>query len=135
MPPPLDPTALREAQEWLGRADEDLQVAELTRSATPALLGSSAYHSQQAAEKALKAFLTARQQPFPLTHDLVGLQGLCRGVDAGFDGLVVAAQTLTPYATQFRYPGGPMSPPAADADLAVRLAHDVVNFVRSKLGL
>ncbi len=82
------------------------QVAELTRSASPALLGSSAYHSQQAAEKALKAFLTARQMRFHLTHDLVELQGQCRIVDAGFDGLVAAAQTLTPYATQFRYPGG-----------------------------
>jgi hypothetical protein len=40
---------------------------------------------------------------------------------------------LTPYATQFRYPGGPMSPPAADADQAVRLAQDVVSFVRGRL--
>ncbi len=83
--PPLDATALAEAREWLARASEDLQVAELTRSASPALLGSSAYHSQQAAEKALEAFLTARQSPFHLTHDLVELQGQCRGVDASFD--------------------------------------------------
>jgi len=134
-PPPLNTTALTEAREWLARADEDLQVAELTRHATPALLGSSAYHSQQAAEKALKAFLAARQMPFRLTHDLVELQGNCSSVDAGFGGLAAAAQTLTPYATQFRYPGGPIAPPAADAEEAARLAHDVVNFVRARLGL
>jgi hypothetical protein len=61
MQSPLNTTALTEAREWLARADEDLQVAELTRSATPALLGSSAYHSQQAAEKALRdCFLSGR---------------------------------------------------------------------------
>lgn len=133
MQPPLDATALAEAQEWLARASEDLHVAELTRSASPALLGSSAYHSQQAAEKALKAFLTARQSPFHLTHDLVELQGQCRGIDASFDAFVGAAQTLTPYATQFRYPGGPMAPPAADADQALTLAQNVVDFVRARL--
>src|ERR1700681_4036825 len=128
-PPPFDTTALAEAREWLARASEDLEVAELTRSASPPLLGSSAYHSQQAAEKALKAFLAAHQTPFHLTHDLVELQGQCRSVDDGFYVLAAAAEMLTPYATQFRYPGGPISPPPADAERAVRLAQDVFDFV------
>src|SRR5438132_8859563 len=56
MPPQLPPeaTPAQEAGEWLARADEDVRVAELTPRASPPLLGSSAYHSQQAAEKALK---------------------------------------------------------------------------------
>ena len=99
------------------------------------LLGSSAYHSQQAGEKALKAFLSAHQSPFRPTHDLVELQGRCSDIDQGFDRLVGAAQTLTPYATQFRYPGGPLSPPAADADQAITLARSIVEFVRARLGV
>jgi len=131
---PPDAAVLQEARDWMARADEDLQVAELTLNASPALLGSSVYHSQQAAEKAFKAFLAAHQLPFRLTHDLVELQGQSCTIDAAFAGLATAAQTLTPYATQFRYPGGPMSPAAADADQALRFAQDVVSFIREKLG-
>ena len=91
--------AAREAGEWLARADEDLRVAELTLRALPPLLGSSAYHSQQAAEKALKAFLAARQVRFRLVHDLVELQTQCEQVDSEFARFFGMAQLLTPFAT------------------------------------
>lgn len=133
MLPPLNPTALQESRDWLARAHEDLQVAELTLRASPALPASSAYHSQQAAEKALKAFLTSRQESFRLTHDLVELLGRCGAIDSDFATLASAAQTLTPYATQFRYPGSPFAPPVADAEQALQLAQNVVTFVRRRL--
>jgi hypothetical protein len=79
---PLDAPAIQEAGDWLVRADEDLQVPELTLRASPSLLGSSAYHCQQAAEKALKAFLAAHQVALRLTHDLVEHEGQCRAIDA-----------------------------------------------------
>lgn len=59
----------------------------------------TAYHGQQAAEKALKAFLTLRGTPFRLTHDLVELLAQCQALDAGVVRLTAAAQTLSPYAT------------------------------------
>jgi len=93
----------------------------------------AAYHAQQAAEKALKAFLTARSTPFRRTHDLVELQQQCEGIDAGFSALAATAQTLTPYATLFRYPGGPLAPPVTDARLAVRLAAGAVRHIRRSL--
>ena len=125
--------AAREAGEWLARADEDLRVAELTLGALPPLLGSSAYHSQQAAEKALKAFLAARQVRFRLVHDLVELQTQCEQIDSEFARFFGMAQLLTPFATQFRYPGGPVAPEQQDAQEASRLASELVDFVRGRL--
>jgi hypothetical protein len=69
------PSALQDAREWLTRADEDLQVADLAVRAAPPHLGTAAYHAQQAAEKALKGFLTAHGVPFRPTHDLVASYG------------------------------------------------------------
>ena len=69
------------------------------------------YHAQQAAEKSLKAHLTAHGAGFRRTHDLVELLGQCRSTDARFAQFSLAAPMLTPYASRFRYPGGPLVPP------------------------
>ena len=62
----MQPSAIREAREWLERADLDLRLAERALQVPPPLAGGAAYHAQQAAEKALKAFLAAHNQAFPL---------------------------------------------------------------------
>ncbi len=75
MPPELPSSgALREDQEWLARAERDLQAARNELRAAVPLPEMSAYHAQQAMERSLKAFLTANSIPFPYTHDLVLLQ-------------------------------------------------------------
>src|SRR5437764_5529195 len=96
---PSSPDALREAEEWLARAERDLQAArnELGVAVPPPEI--STYHAQQAAEKALKDFLTARSTPFPHTHDLVQLIGLCEDIDPAFARFLATGQTLNPYAT------------------------------------
>jgi HEPN domain-containing protein len=101
----------------------------------PALAGGAAYHAQQAAEKALKAFLAAHDEPFPLTHNLNLLLPLCEVLDASFGRFGTAASSLTPYATQFRYPGGPIEPAVADAEQGLRDAAQLVEFVRRRLNL
>lgn len=134
MPPELpNPDALREAREWLARAERDLQAARNELTAAAPLPEISAYHSQQAAEKAMKALLTARAVPFPHTHDLVQLQAQCQALEPDFAGLLAASQTLTPYATLFRYPGGALAPPAAEAEHALGLADGIVRLVRLHL--
>lgn len=60
----------REAAEgWLRKAESDLANAELCITAGTAL-DTACFHCQQAAEKALKAWLMAHDQPFPFRHDL-----------------------------------------------------------------
>jgi HEPN domain-containing protein len=125
--------ALQEAREWLARAERDLQAAQNELQASPPLPEISAYHAQQAAEKALKAFLTAHSVPFRFTHDLVELQAQCQGLDPRFARFLTAAQTLNPYATQFRYPGGPLAPPESETAQALELANGIVRFVQQEL--
>jgi HEPN domain-containing protein len=129
----MRPEALREAREWLARADRDLQVADRALHVLPPLADAGAYHAQQAGEKSLKAFLTAHDQVFRLTHDLRQLLPSCEAIDPDFSRFLPAAQLLTPYATQFRYPGGPIEPALSDAEQALQLATDLVHYVRERL--
>ena len=62
------------------------------------------YHCQQAAEKALKAYLIHKNTRFERTHDLLVLQGQCLDHDERFDDLLADCSILTPYVTQARYP-------------------------------
>jgi HEPN domain-containing protein len=50
-----DTARWREASRWLVLAAEDLRVARLTL-ADPSILGSTAFHVQQATEEMLKLF-------------------------------------------------------------------------------
>ena len=129
----MQPEALREAREWLQRAELDLRLAERALNIPPVLAGGAAYHAQQAAEKALEAFLAAHDEPFPLTHNLNVLVPLCEASDADFGQFAGVANALTPYATQFRYPGGPIEPTVEDAVRGVQDATTLVEFVRQRL--
>jgi HEPN domain-containing protein len=133
MQPPPSPRLA--AQRWLERAERDLAAARLTLGAAPPLLEMAAYHAQQAAEKALKGFLVRHGQAAPKVHDLVPLLAACQALEARFGAFLAAAQALTPYATRFRYPdvGGPLEPPRAEAEQAVRLAERIVGFVQQRL--
>lgn len=93
----------------------------------------AAYHAQQAAEKALKAYLTAHATLFRPTHDLVELRAQCQAIDAAFGEFTLMAQLLTPFATQFRYPGGPLAPSQAIAQQAIQDAERIVQFVRQQI--
>jgi HEPN domain-containing protein len=127
------PEALREAREWLTRAERDLEAAAMALRGPRILPEIAAYHAQQAAEKAVKAFLVAHDQPFPPTHNVERLVQLCQAIAPEFARLAASARTLTPYATQFRYPGGPLEPPLVDAQEAERLATDVLRFIGRRL--
>jgi len=127
------PEALREARDWVVRATRDLQAVAMAVEGTRCLPEIAAYHAQQAAEKALKAFLAAHDQPFPPTHNVERLVQLCEALDSDFVRLAAAARTLTPYATLFRYPGGLLEPPLSEAQDAQRLAREIVEFVQQRL--
>lgn len=64
---------LEEAQEWLRVASDDLRLADAAIALQPPITGLALYHAQQAAEKALKAYLVYRGRTFRFTHDLTEL--------------------------------------------------------------
>jgi HEPN domain-containing protein len=68
-----DPVLVENAAAWLQKAGQDLRRVERCLADEPPDVEDALFHCQQAAEKALKAFLTWHDQPFKKTHDLAAL--------------------------------------------------------------
>jgi HEPN domain-containing protein len=118
------------------RSHDDLRAAEVDLATQPALISDAAFHCQQAAEKALKAFLTWHDVPFRSTHDLAELGRQCSALDASLEPICRRAEILTAYAWVFRYPGNPGDPdePTWDeVDTALAIAGDLAEEVRALL--
>ncbi len=120
-------------RQWLAKAGRDLLAAERALVGSPPLRDVAAYHCQQAAEKALKGYLTWHNHPFHRSHDLLYLVKECETIDPSFDQLREAAALLNPYATGFRYPGDVEEPTPAATDQARHDAVRTVEFVRTHL--
>ena len=88
---------------------------------------------QQAAEKALKGFLTWHQQPFRKTHNLEEIGEQCLAFDATLTDVVDQAATLTEYAWRFRYPGDPDGIDAEEAMEALKVARLVHEAIANRV--
>lgn len=120
-----------EVEKWLTISRRDLQSARALLKEL--LLENVVYHCQQSAEKSLKAYLVHQGIVFPKTHDLDVLLDLCSQSDADFRRWDDAADVLTPYATQFRYPSDSLEPEEEEAQQAIDLAASMFDFVMQKL--
>jgi len=120
---------LDEVRSWLIKARQDLEASAWLLESPRALYGAVGFHCQQAAEKALKAYLAWQDQPFEKTHSLVALVGMCLEFDSDFDTLRNAATTLTPFAVTIRYPGDMPDISAKEAREALNLARQIWDFV------
>jgi HEPN domain-containing protein len=107
--------SLKLARVWLQKAESDLASARLLIEGGEQHFDTGVYHCQQAAEKALKAWLTAREVIFPKTHILESLIDLCLPEEPNFESLRAAAEELTPLAVEFRYPGDLFEPSVTEA--------------------
>ena len=132
MPPDEEKALLTRA--WLVKAEHDLIAAERA-NAPPPIRDVVVFHCQQAVEKALKAFLTWHDRPFSKTHNLPRLVEPCEEIADDFTSLRDAAELLTPYSVEFRYPGGDAEPTREAADTARQLARQGVDFVIARLPL
>jgi HEPN domain-containing protein len=122
-----------QVKEWLVKAWHDLLSAQRLAEGSPPLLDTAIYHCQQAGEKAVKALLVFHDIRFEKVHDIQALILLALPVEKSLSGWLSAGQALTPYATQFRYPRGPLQPPREEFDEALRLAQGMFDFVASLL--
>jgi HEPN domain-containing protein len=118
-----------EVAAWLERARQDLRAVEVDLAANPPLLGDAAFHSQQAVEKALKAFLTRHDHRFRATHDIGELALACLEHDPSLEALLRESAPLTEYAWRFRYPGEVFEPGREEVEDAHRLASQVVERI------
>ncbi|MBZ5584405.1 MAG: HEPN domain-containing protein [Acidobacteriia bacterium] len=121
---------LDETRQWVRRAENDRRLADLCAAALPA---ESLFHSQQAARKYLKAFLTWNQTPFRKTHQLHDLGQACMQIDPTLGPALEPAYALSRYAWLFRYPGAPYEPDAAEAAEGRALAERVRSAVAPRL--
>lgn len=101
----MDETKRDLLKAWLVKAQHDLAAARKLSTEPDSYLDTAIYHCQQAAEKAIKAFLVFQDQRFDKTHDLEVLIGLAQKYEAKFSTFLNIAVLLTPYAAMFRYPG------------------------------
>jgi len=120
------------AQEWLRYAEADLSLARAPLPAG-AMYEQLCFHTQQAAEKALKAVLVSLGSDFPYTHDLRVLIEIFPGEIAIPPSIVNSAGLLTPYAVPYRYPGGYEPVQDEERQAAVRAAEEVVEWARQCL--
>jgi len=130
---PQDPELVAEAKAWLAKASEDLRAAKVELAADPPLLGHTVFHAQQAAEKAMKGFLTWHQTAFRKTHNLIEVGGACHAIDSTLEPVLRRAAMLTDYAWKYRYPGEPFQPTKNDAKSALRLSREVYEAIVSRL--
>jgi HEPN domain-containing protein len=108
--------------DWVEYAEEDLTMAKSALRRSKPLSTSSCFHSQQCAEKYLKAILIAQDIEFPKTHDLLILNTLCvdAGILTGFTREDLGK--LSGYAVHTRYPGNQPTPEQAQEALEITMA-------------
>jgi HEPN domain-containing protein len=99
------------------------------------LVEDSLFHCQQAAEKAIKGFLTFHDRPFRKTHDLDELAALCLQIDPSLESALEPVREFTVFAWIFRYPGERAAPPAEECGSLLTLAARVVGAVRERVCL
>lgn len=129
----MQPEALAEARAWFQKAAADLRGAEIDLAASPPLLEDALFHCQQAAEKAMKGFLAAHDQPFKKTHDLDELGRACETLDSSLVPVLRPARDLTVFAWEYRYPGSPDIPSEAETRQALATARSVYRSLLGRL--
>ncbi|MDB9445274.1 hypothetical protein CEP10_14690 [Cylindrospermopsis raciborskii S07] len=125
----MDSPKDEEVRQWIIKSQRDIKVARILIENEVSLLDAVVYHCQQSAEKALKAYLTYQDLVFKKTHDLGVLVEMCSVFEPNFQDLEDMADTLTPYATEFRYPGDIIEPERYEAEEALQMAATVLEFV------
>jgi HEPN domain-containing protein len=101
---PLDRRPPDDPVEWLNRAKSNLARAKADVSLSRVYVEDLCFDAQQAAEKAIKALLLARNIAFPFVHDLAQLVTVLQQSGQEVPAPVAEAARLTRFAVETRYP-------------------------------
>mgnify|MGYP005839913831 CR=1 FL=1 len=133
----MKPNPLNEGKRWLRQAEEDLSDVRSLRERGRHHL--ACFMAQQAAEKALKAYLYAQGAEAPWGHSVADLAEAASAFDQAFTELKWRVTPLDQYYIPTRYPNSlPGGIPAEaftehDSQRALNLAEDALRFVAEKL--
>lgn len=89
------------------------------------------FHCQQAAEKQIKAVLTAHEIPYKKSHELSYLAGLIEKHKIDAPTALEQADTLTDWAVEFRYEGE--EPPPLDREAALVLVVQIRKWAQAQV--
>jgi HEPN domain-containing protein len=119
---------------WILKAKKDLTSAEHELTfGDDAVTETICFHSQQAAEKFLKAYLVYLEISFTKTHEIGELITKCELKDNEIATLKEEADILTDYAVTVRYPDDFYVPELEEAREAYDLAIKVRDYILSKI--
>jgi HEPN domain-containing protein len=121
------------ADAWIAKAENDLLCIENNLASKSIPWDVVVFHSQQVAEKYLKAVLAAAGRPIPKIHDLVTLLKECAKVSPGLISQKEDCRGLTRYGSVSRYPENEFDMGRDEALSMVEAARRVREAVRAVL--
>src|SRR5215207_552589 len=115
--------------EWITKAEGDFVTAgrELRARKAPNY-DADCFHTQQCAEKYLKAVLQINDKHILKIHFLLELLALIMKFDSSYELLRADLETLEDYSVRFRYPGAFAE--KDDAQAAYKAAKAAQEFIR-----
>lgn len=118
------------SEDWIARAIGDLALARVPLP-EGGYYEDLCFHAQQAAEKAIKAVYKKHCLTFRYSHDLGELLADLMNQGLTVPPEVEAAQILTAYAWESRYPG--LAEPVTDEEYreAIQQSDDVVRWAKN----
>ena len=120
-------------KKWIAKAESDLKIAKDEMQFPEPATDAVCFHTQQCAEKYLKAFLIFHGKPLKRTHDITTLIGECAKIDPDFEKLYkFNADELSDYAVDVRYGDVFYFPSKNEAREAIEIAEKVKKFVLEK---
>ena len=127
---------IKHVKKWLEYSQNDYDAAVVLESTVwPKFLEAVCYHCQQSIEKALKAVLAYYNADIPKTHNIEELSNKCKQYDASIIIERKLAQTMTRFATTSRYPDFDTLLIEGDAELALKIAKQVLDMVKQTLNI
>ena len=118
-------------REWMNRARSNLLRAK--NRIPDAYLEDLCFDAQQAAKKAIKAVMIAREIDFPYVHDLGSLLALLDEHGETIPEAIRTALSLTTYATTTRYPNAGNPVEEREYREAIAIAEAVVRWAEERL--
>ncbi|MBI5356449.1 HEPN domain-containing protein [Candidatus Collierbacteria bacterium] len=121
--------------DWIKAAEIDLKSAKTLGVGTD-LSAPIAFHSQQAAEKAIKALILKKFHKISKTHDLMKL---AKEAEITNDEIISQLKYLNRFYQPTRYPdaiAGSLEtglPTKQEADMALQNAKGIVGFIRKQI--
>ncbi|MDR1925151.1 MAG: HEPN domain-containing protein [Planctomycetaceae bacterium] len=120
-------------EQWFQKAKSDLNAAKTLAKLKPPEKDIVCFHCQQAAEKALKAYLIFHDVEPERTHDLEKLCKDCGQYDDSFFKFLGIGKIMSKYAVQPRYPSYFLNITETETEQAIEYAQSIYDFCWVKI--